>query len=229
MMSNHDNVKSTTAFQVDLEPSLNPFPELGTGYGSHYLTTPDDGLILLDTKSVKIRGQWSVARIGGLVWYRRWLVNRWHVLNELMFGSQMKEPTDLVIGSRTTVLGTWSPWKRQLLVSAVCFSHKTEEHALGTLAHEMAHQYESEHSPRPYGEDAHGQMWKNIMLSIGFSDRSKFYGRFQAPTKNLSLAPTGTQELVFGPDGKHVTIETGRRNHQDPIVEWSTTVNRADY
>jgi hypothetical protein len=26
-----------------------------------------------------------------------------------------------------------------------------------------------------------------------------------------------------------VTIETGRRNHQDPIVEWSTTVNRADY
>ncbi len=28
---------------------------------------------------------------------------------------------------------------------------------------------------------------------------------------------------------KHVTIETGRRNHQDPIVEWSTTVNRADY
>lgn len=229
MMSNHDNVKSTTAFQVDLEPSLNPFPELGTGYGSHYLTTPDDGLILLDTKSVKIRGQWSVTRIGGPIWYRRWLVNRWHVLNELMFGSQMKEPTDLVIGSRTTVLGTWSPWKRQLLVSAVCFSHKTEEHALGTLAHEMAHQYESEHSPRPYGEDAHGQMWRNIMLSIGFSDRSKFYGRFQAPTKNLSLAPTGTQEIVFGPDGKHVTIETGRRNHQDPIVEWSTTVNRADY
>ena len=219
MMSNPDTVKSTAAFQVDLEPSLNPFPELGTGYGSHYLTTPDDGLILLDTKSVKIRGQWSVARIGGLVWYRRWLVNRWHVLNELMFGSQMKEPTDLVIGSRTTVLGTWSPWKRQLLVSAVCFSHKTEEHALGTLAHEMAHQYESEHSPRPYGEDAHGQMWRNIMLSIGFSDRSKFYGRFQAPTKNLSLAPTGTQEIVFGPDGKHVTIETGHRDHQDPIVE----------
>ena len=229
MMSNPDTVKGITAFQVDLEPSLTPFPELGTGYGTHYSTTSDDGLILLDTKSVKIRGQWSVARIGGLVWYRRWLVNRWHVLNELMFGSQMKEPTDLVIGSRTTVLGTWSPWKRQLLVSAVCFSHKTEEHALGTLAHEMAHQYESEHSPRPYGEDAHGQMWRNIMLSIGFSDRSKFYGRFQAPTKNLSLAPTGTQEIVFGPDGKHVTIETGHRDHQDPIVEWSTTVNRADY
>ena len=124
-----------------------------------------------------------------------------------MFGSQMKEPTDLVIGSRTTVLGTWSPWKRQLLVSAVCFSHKTEEHALGTLAHEMAHQYESEHSPRPYGEDAHGQMWRNIMLSIGFSDRSKFYGRFQAPTKNLSLAPSGTQEIVFGPDGNHNTFK----------------------
>ena len=159
-MSDHNNVRGVDSLLPETETSLRPFPELGTGYGSHYLTTSDDGLVLLDTKSIPTRGQWSVVRIGGPAWYRRWLVNRWNVLNELLFDSRMKEPTDLVIGSRTTVLGTWSPWKRQLLVSAVCFSHKTEEHALGTLAHEMAHQYESEHSPRPYGEDAHGQMWK---------------------------------------------------------------------
>ena len=208
-MSDHNNVRGVDSLLPETETSLRPFPELGTGYGSHYLTTSDDGLVLLDTKSIPTRGQWSVVRIGGPAWYRRWLVNRWNVLNELLFDSRMKEPTDLVIGSRTTVLGTWSPWKRQLLVSAVCFSHKTEEHALGTLAHEMAHQYESEHSPRPYCEDAHGQMWKNIMLSIGFSDRSKFYGRFQAPTKNLSLAPSGTQEIVFGPDGVHKSFKSG--------------------
>jgi hypothetical protein len=185
------------------ELDLRPFPELGAGYGTHYKTTPDDGLVLLREQTVKIRGAWTTTRIGGPIWYRRWLINRWGVLNEIMFGSLLEQPLDFVIEGKGAVLGTWMPRRRSLTLSSLCFAHKTEEHALGTLAHEMAHQFESEVSPRPYGEDAHGPMWSNIMLSLGFTDRSKFYGQLVAPRKNLSLAPTGTHEVVFGPDGNH--------------------------
>jgi hypothetical protein len=114
----------------------------------------------------------------------RWLAERWKWCNTHMFGGSMREPKFVIGRKGKNALGVWRRLTREMEIAHRMFDLKDEAHALGTLIHEMAHQYndEVEFTPPEHGEEdiitkGHGPTWKSIMRRLGQPDDAEFTGQ----------------------------------------------------
>lgn len=109
----------------------------------------------------------------------KFLKERWAWFNAQLFGGVMAEPNFVISKNFKDIkaLGTYTSIIRELMIHPKLWDLKSESVILGTLVHEMAHQYEFEHEHRPPGEDVHGQTWQSIMARVGMPTRAKFLGK----------------------------------------------------
>jgi hypothetical protein len=113
----------------------------------------------------------------------RYLTERWHWFNQHLFDHAMTLPNFEITKNfkEVKLLGSYTGGSIRLLkIHPKLFDLKTEATVLGTLVHEMAHQYEMEVTPKPSGEDSHGQTWQRIMHSIGLPTGAKYTGGRQS-------------------------------------------------
>jgi hypothetical protein len=141
---------------------------------------------------IRWKTPYSFAKLSGSsVQQINFTKERWSWFNEHLFGGVLTMP-DFEISKATTAmktLGLWYPYKKKLVLAGKLFKLPTDSQALGTLVHEMAHQYESEITPRPNSEDAHGPTWQGIMRDIGQPTGAKYTGPSQRlyDTEQLTL------------------------------------------
>lgn len=110
----------------------------------------------------------------------KYLKERWTWFNDHCFGGDMKMPKEFDITKNfqdIKLFGSWTPSERKIKMHPKLWQLKDESQCLGTLAHEMAHQYVSEKYPEARREDAHGPTWKSVMTRIGLSPSAKWNGR----------------------------------------------------
>lgn len=132
---------------------------------------------------VKFNTAFSFGVLGGKAFMIRYLTERWHWFNQHLFGHAMTLPNFEITKNfkEVKLLGSYTGGRVRLLkIHPKLFDLKTEATVLGTLVHEMAHQYEMEVTPRPIGEDAHGATWQRIMHSIGLPTGATYTGGRQA-------------------------------------------------
>lgn len=140
----------------------------------------DAGILI---PGVKFNTAFSFGILGGKSFMVRYLVERWHWFNQHLFGNSMKLPNFEITKNfkEVKLLGSYTGGNIRLLrIHPKLFDLKTEATVLGTLAHEMAHQYEMEVTRRPLGEDSHGATWQRIMHSIGLPTGAMYTGGRQA-------------------------------------------------
>lgn len=126
---------------------------------------------------------YSLCKIDkGTTFKLKYIKERWHYFNAELFGSAMKEPNlqvDKAFKNPKT-LGFWRPWDRVLLMAHKMFVLPTDKQILGTLVHEMAHQYDAEVLKTPIMERmikrGHGPTWDHIMKSIGMPADATYAG-----------------------------------------------------
>jgi hypothetical protein len=136
--------------------------------------------------AVKIRNpafkySYSVCSIGGIsnddFYVTEYLKERWEFFNKHLYGGVMKCPP-FKINRKKRILGLWRPYSHLMEFGKQMFDlggMTGEKDLLGTLVHEMAHQYVSEilHSPE---KDAHGPVWQHVMQSVGMTTDAKYTG-----------------------------------------------------
>lgn len=158
--------------------------------------------------NVRFNTKYSLCKIeAGSSYKLRWLVERWKWCNQHLFGGDMKEPKfEIVRGEKR--LGWWSASTKTMAIAHLMFTLKDEGHALGTLIHEMAHQYNSEVMPTPEDEEAqdkatkgHGPTWKAIMRQIGQPTDIAFTGKGEdllsdKKRKVLDQLKPGTERIL---------------------------------
>lgn len=90
---------------------------------------------------------------GGTTYKIKYLTERWNWFNTHLFGGVMKQPKFEITRSMPDIkqFGSWQPGTRILRMHPKLWALKSEAQCLGTLVHEMAHQYEGEHNRRPSG------------------------------------------------------------------------------
>jgi hypothetical protein len=136
----------------------------------------DAGILI---PGVKFNTAFSFGVLGGKSFMIRYLAERWNWFNQHLFGNAMKLPNFEITKNfkEVKLLGSYTGGNIRLLrIHPKLFDLKTEATVLGTLAHEMAHQYEMEITPKAYGEDSHGPTWQRIMHSIGLPTEAKYTG-----------------------------------------------------
>lgn len=141
---------------------------------------------------VKFPTPFTYAKIApGLSFKVKYIEERWHWFNKHLFGGVMKPPLEIEITRNTgeiKTFGSWTSGYRLLKMHPKLWELKDESQALGTLVHEMAHQYETEHRPRSHDEilkggadrGAHGPTWQAIMAEIGMPVDATYKGGRQA-------------------------------------------------
>lgn len=107
-----------------------------------------------------------------------YLQERWDWFNKNLFGSDLSPPKFILSrnSKNPKLLGWWTAYFREMGFSPQLFNVPHDKTLLGTLVHEMAHQYVSEVEKPPYHEDAHGPTWKSVMTRVGMPDDDKYYG-----------------------------------------------------
>lgn len=107
----------------------------------------------------------------------QYLEERWHFFNKELYGGVMKLPP-FRINNKKKTLGLWYPGARRMEFGKRMFKLggvSGEKDLLGTLVHEMAHQYVTTvlHTAE---KDAHGPVWQHVMSSIGMDTDDKYRG-----------------------------------------------------
>lgn len=139
-----------------------------------------DGVLLPDVKFPTAFSLGSLEQ--GKTFKIKYLTERWHWFNQHSFGGAMKLPNEFEITKNfkdIKLFGSWTPGKRLLKMHPKLWLLKSESQCLGTLLHEMAHQYVDEHIPDARREDPHGPTWKSVMTKIGLSPAAKWNGRHE--------------------------------------------------
>jgi SprT-like family. len=129
----------------------------------------------VEIPGVKFKTFYTVCGLDNSDAYRvEYLRERWKYFNKNLFGSLMKEPK-FSAQKNKRALGVWYARIRTIEIATRIFKQPKEFDLLGTLVHEMAHQYNSEvnHSTEL---DAHGESWQHIMMSIGMDTDPKYSG-----------------------------------------------------
>jgi SprT-like family len=168
-------------------------------------TVQPDSSVKID-KSVKFKVPWvSVQLSNSATIAHKYLEERWHWANIELFGGEMKMPVLTMEDHKA--LGFWRSGDRKLNLQKKLFKLKTDEQILGTLFHEMAHQYEDEVAKTPWRErmqDAgHGPGWIDIMNKIGMPPDKNFTGddvvlKTEKEKENLNLR-NSAQNTEFDP------------------------------
>lgn len=132
---------------------------------------------------VKFKVPYSFCKIDkGTTFKLRYIVERWHWFNTELFGGQMKVPNIQVDKAfkNPKTLGFWRGSDRVLMMAHKMFTLPTDKQILGTLVHEMAHQYDFEILQTPWRERmikrGHGPSWDHVMQSVGMPADDKFAG-----------------------------------------------------
>ncbi len=137
-----------------------------------------DGVLI---KGVKFVTAFSLGQLeAGTQFKIKYLKERWAWFNDHCFGGVMKPPDSWEISKNfkdIKLFGSWNSFYRRIKMHPKLWQLKNESQCLGTLLHEMAHQYETEHEPRGQAEDAHGPTWQGIMRRVGLSPRAKWVGK----------------------------------------------------
>ena len=171
---------------------------LGRGRDSDYAIDNMDGLIVLNPATTKFRSSFHAARLDdGQELQLRYLRERYQWLNKVAFNSCLTMPTIAIGVSKRTWLGAWYPISLKIGINPRLFQLANESTVLGTLIHEMAHQFESCHHRRPTREDAHGATWQLIMLKLGLTARAEFYGNLNIFRKVNSVEVGSGFEITF--------------------------------
>jgi predicted SprT family Zn-dependent metalloprotease len=102
------------------------------------------------------------------------LKEHWHYFNKHLFGGLLREPT-FSLSNKKRNLGTWYKDQRMIEIAKRMFKQPKSTQLLGTLVHEMAHQYDDE-ILHTRDSDVHGQSWQHIMASIGLTTDAKYMG-----------------------------------------------------
>lgn len=125
--------------------------------------------------SVKFKTHYSVCSMDNAESYRiDYLKERWHYFNRHLFGGLLKEPAFRVT-NKTRKLGTWFPTSKRIEIAKKMFKQPNDINFLGTLVHEMAHQYDD--TILFSGDlEGHGPAWQHIMQSIGLTSDPKYRG-----------------------------------------------------
>lgn len=110
-----------------------------------------------------------------------YLLERWKYLNEHCFSSKMQAPTMFEIVRNTVsvkTLGVWDPSSKKMFFHPKLFDLKDEGILLGTIIHEMAHQYVSEVLKASWSDQksAHGPIWQQVMADLGLPVDAKYLG-----------------------------------------------------
>ena len=104
----------------------------------------------------------------------KYLEERWDYMNHHLFGGVMTRPPFFITRHKKR-LGAWYPGMKKMEFSKMMFKQPDEYTLLGTLAHEMAHQYVST-VIFSNEKDAHGPAWQHVMQSIGLTTDAKYSG-----------------------------------------------------
>ena len=125
--------------------------------------------------SVQFKTHYSVCSLDTAEAYRiEYLKERWHYFNKHLFGALLREP-DFRVNNKVKFLGLWFKGSRRIEVGKRMFKQPTEVNLLGTLVHEMAHQYNDE-VLFSTDLDGHGESWQHIMQSVGLTTDAKYRG-----------------------------------------------------
>jgi hypothetical protein len=148
------------------------------------------GRITVDSSSgvtidpeVKFKVPYAFCKIDkGTTFKLKYVKERWHWLNTELFGSKMVEP-HFVVGKafkNPKTLGHWKAYTKELLIANKIFLLPYDKQVLGTLVHEMSHQYDSEILQTPVRvrmiKGGHGPSWDYVMKSVGMPPDDKFAG-----------------------------------------------------
>lgn len=124
--------------------------------------------------AVKFKFYYSLCDLDTAETYRlSYMKERWDYFNKHLFGGVMKEPK-FVVSKKKKSLGVWYAGTKRMEFGTQMFRLPSETTFLGTMVHEMAHQYDSDvlHTPYHAATKGHGPSWMHIMESIGMiSDR----------------------------------------------------------
>lgn len=140
----------------------------------NYVVDTDDGLLI--DKSVKFKVAFSLGSLeAGKTFKLRYLVERWTWFNDHCFGGQMKVPDFEITKNFKDIklFGSWAPFLRVISMHPKLWSLKSESQLLGTLLHEMCHQYVGEVMDPYPKETAHGPIWQGTMRAVGMSPSAK--------------------------------------------------------
>ena len=138
-----------------------------------------DGVLI---PNVKFPTAFSLGQLegNGKTFKTKYLKERWHWFNNHCFGGVMKEPDVWEITKAfkdIKLFGSWTSSSRRIKMHPKLWELKDERQCLGTLLHEMAHQYVFEHEPWAAHEDSHGPSWQNAMIRLGMSKAAKWRGK----------------------------------------------------
>ncbi len=186
----------------------------------------DAGILI---PGVKFSTAFSFGILGGKSFMIRYLIERWHWFNHNLFGNAMTLPNFEITKNFKDVklLGSYTGGNVRLLrIHPKLFDLKTEATVLGTLAHEMAHQYEMEVTPKPRGEDSHGPTWQRIMHSIGLPTGATYTGGRQAlqdrqereAVERLVRRSSSLSLSDLAPGGNHLMYVNKITGKETPIL-----------
>lgn len=126
-----------------------------------------------------------------------YLVERWHFFNTHLYGGVMKVPP-FRLNKRKRILGLWRPGAGVMEFGTQMFKlggQTGEKDLLGTLVHEMAHQYVSQiiHKEEI---NPHGPVWQHVMQSIGMNTDAKYRGPSLKSKKQVTRETEINQRLT---------------------------------
>lgn len=186
---------------------------------------------------VKFKTTFSIARIDrGTAFKLRYLKERWVFFNKELFGNEMEIPKFVILKAfkNPKILGLWSSQDKTISVAHKVFTLENDKQLLGTLVHEMAHEYDSEVAKTPMSElfryRGHGPNWKHIMTSIGMPPDVAFTGDFtelmdKQQKDNIALrnatpnlAPNKITPESFNQDGYVYAIHINSLGKLRPVI-----------
>lgn len=133
--------------------------------------------------TIKFKTPYSFCQMGsGSTFKIKYLAERWHWFNKELFGNTMELPNLVVAKAfkHPKVLGFWQPQTKTLSIAHKMLMLPSDKQVLGTLVHEMAHQYDSEILQTPLRDRmikrGHGPSWDGVMRAIGMPADDKFAG-----------------------------------------------------
>lgn len=130
--------------------------------------------------TVKFEVPYSFAKLSqSKATQEAYLLERWKWFNENLFGGRMTPPKFEIMKNMVNpkTLGLWFPGRNLIKLAGKLFRLPTDVQPLGTLVHEMAHQYVDTILQQRH-EDAHGPTWKHVMVQVGMPPDAKYTGDY---------------------------------------------------
>ena len=150
---------------------------------SHGRLTVDSSSGISLPPDIKFKTPFAFCKISqGSTFKMKYLSERWHFFNKELFGGSMTEPKLIITKAfkHMKTLGFWRPYTKELSIHHKLFTLDSDKQILGTLVHEMAHEYDSDILQTPIRErmikKGHGPSWDGIMRSIGLPADAMFAG-----------------------------------------------------